>query len=166
MATADNMVRTVGVATPQDDQSWLINRMSDGIREVQLDLSLFTGDTTKEQTYFASINPDDVHAWMKSGIPLARVTATGKYGPYDPKATDGRQSKVAGFLESQLHVVFTRTGFENQYPVAGMRYMGVIDSSKLPVTIADGTAMEGLFLSYEKAAASSEVKVLAPKASA
>ena len=166
MATADNIVRYTDVAAPQDDQSWLINRMTDGVREVQLDLSLFTGDATKEQTYFASITDNDVNAWMKSGIPLARVTASGKYGPYDPKATDGRQTKVAGFLESQLHVVFTRTGFENQYPVAGLRYMGVIDTSKLPVTLAANTSMEGLFLSYEKSSATSEVKVLAPKAAA
>ena len=158
-ASPVEMVHTTGYTEPQDDQSWLINRMADGIREGQLDLSLFTGDN--EDTYFASIDPDDFNAWLKSGIPVAKVTDTGLYGPYDPAATDGRQLKVAGFLESQLHVVFTRSGFEDQYPVVGIRYMAVIDRGNLPVVPADGTQYEGLILEYDKAEGS-EVRVLAP----
>ncbi|KAA8827244.1 hypothetical protein [Bifidobacterium myosotis] len=160
-ASPVEMVHTTGYTEPQDDQSWLINRMADGIREGQLDLSLFTGDN--ENTYFASIDPDDFNAWLKSGIPVAKVTDTGLYGPYDPDATDGRQLKVAGFLESQLHVVFTRSGFEDQYPVVGIRYMAVIDRGNLPVVPADGTEYEGLILEYDKAEGS-EVRVLAPAA--
>lgn len=158
------MVRTERLSAPVDDQSWLVNRMTDGVREAQLDLSLFTGDDTKEQAYFASITPDDNIAWLKSGIPVGKVTDTGMFGPYNPDATDGRQLKVYGFLESQLQVVFTRTGFEDQYPTVGVRYMGVIDKTRLPVIPADGTPYEGLILSYEKAAGG-DVKVLSPAAS-
>lgn len=160
---AVEMVHTVGVTQPVDDQSWLINRITDGVREAQLDLSLFTGDETKEAQYFASITPDDFNAWLKSGIPVGKVTDTGLFGPYDPDATDGRQLKVYGFLESQLHVVFTRSGFEDQYPTVGIRYMGVIDKSNLPVVPADGTPYEGLILDYEKATGG-DVSVLSPAA--
>lgn len=163
MATPVEMVHTTGYTVPQDDQSWLINRITDGIREAQLDLSLFTGSKDKEQKYFASIDPDDFNAWLKSGIPVAKVTNTGLFGPYDPTATDGRQLKVAGFLESQLHVVFTRSGFEDQYPTAGVRYMAVINRNNLPVTLAEGTAFEGLILDYDKDAGG-DVTVLSPSA--
>ena len=163
MANPVEMVHTTGYTVPQGDQSWLINRITDGIREAQLDLSLFTGDKEKEKKYFASIDPDDFNAWLKSGIPVAKVTSTGLFGPYDPAATDGRQLKVAGFLESQQHVVFTRSSFENQYPTAGVRYMAVIDRNNLPVTLAEGTVFEGLILDYDKSAGG-DVKVLSPSA--
>lgn len=163
MANPVEMVHTTGYTVPKDDQSWLINRITDGIREAQLDLSLFTGDKEKEQKYFASIDPDDFNAWLKSGIPVAKVTSTGLFGPYDPAATDGRQLKVAGFLESQQHVVFTRSGFEDQYPTAGVRYMAVIDRNNLPVNLAKGTVFEGLILDYDKSAGG-DVKVLSPSA--
>ena len=81
MANPVEMVHTTGYTVPKDDQSWLINRITDGIREAQLDLSLFTGDKEKEQKYFASIDPDDFNAWLKSGIPVAKVTSTGLFGP-------------------------------------------------------------------------------------
>ena len=163
MANPVEMVHTTGYTVPKDDQSWLINRITDGIREAQLDLSLFTGDKEKEQKYFASIDPDDFNAWLKSGIPVAKVTSTGLFGPYDPAATDGRQLKVAGFLESQQHVVFTRSGFEDQYPTAGVRYMAVIDRNNLPVNLAEGTVFEGLILDYDKDAGG-DVTVLSPSA--
>ena len=57
MAKPVEMVHTTGYTVPQDDQSWLINRITDGIREAQLDLSLFTGDKEKEQKYFAFRSP-------------------------------------------------------------------------------------------------------------
>lgn len=59
--------------------------------------SLFTGDKEKEQKYFASIDPDDFNAWLKSGIPVAKVTSTGLFGPYDPTAADGRPAQGRRF---------------------------------------------------------------------
>ena len=112
---ANQMVHTVAKTAPKDDQSWLINRITDGVREAQLDLSTFTKDKSHENDYFASITDDDYEAWTKSGIPLAQITGTNNYGPYDPNASDGRNGTIIGFLESQVHVQFTRTGFEDQY---------------------------------------------------
>lgn len=73
---ANQMVHTVAKTAPKDDQSWLINRITDGVREAQLDLSTFTKDKSHENDYFASITDDDYEAWTKSGIPLAQITGT------------------------------------------------------------------------------------------
>lgn len=160
---ANQMVHTVAKTAPKDDQSWLINRITDGVREAQLDLSTFTADKSKENDYFSSISDDDYEAWLKSGIPLAKITDTNNYGPYDKDATDGRNGTIIGFLESSVHVVFTRTGFEDRYPTVGVRYMGVIDKANLPYTVDFSAAqLEGLFLDYDKDAASPNVSVLNP----
>ena len=95
---ANQMVHTVAKTAPKDDQSWLINRITDGVREAQLDLSTFTKDKSHENDYFASITDDDYEAWTKSGIPLAQITGTNNYGPYDPNASDGRNGIRAARL--------------------------------------------------------------------
>ena len=135
---------TVTNAEPRDDQSWLVNRFTDGVRTVTLDLTTFIGGDNEDK-YFASVSDTDTVSYLKSGIPLARITASGKYGPYDSTASDGRETGVAGLLESQLKIEWTRGGLKYTTFSAGMRYMGVIDKSKLPVD--PGTAIfEGLFL--------------------
>ena len=68
---------------------------------------------------------------------------------------------------SQVHVQFTRTGFEDQYPTVGVRYMGVIDKKNLPYTVDFSKAkLEGLFLDYDKGAAAPHVTVLNPATAA
>ena len=82
-------------------------------------------------------------------------------------ASDGRNGTIIGFLESQVHVQFTRTGFEDQYPTVGVRYMGVIDKKNLPYTVDFSKAkLEGLFLDYDKGAAAPHVTVLNPATAA
>ena len=62
-----------------------------------------------------------------------------------------------------MHVQFTRTGFEDQYPTVGVRYMGVIDKNNLPYTVDFSKAkLEGLFLDYDKDSATPHVTVLNP----
>lgn len=137
-------VITLGAAKPKDDQKWLVNRIADGVRVVSLDLTTFIGNSDKEKKYFAALSDTDSMSYLKSGIPLARITASGEYGPYDSEASDGRQLGVAGLLESQLPVEWVRGGLKYKTYSTGMRYMGVIDKSKLPVEV--GTAVfEGLF---------------------
>lgn len=136
-------------AVPKDDQSWLVNRITDGVSSVTLDLNTFLDG--KEDQYFASLTDEDTVGYLKSGIPLARIDGTQKYGPYDPEATDGRQNAVAGFLESQYAVEFTRKGLKGGADQeAGMRYMAVIDKRNLPVIPADGTVYKGLVLDFDK----------------
>lgn len=164
------MTRTITTTAPQDDQSWLINRITDNVREGQLDLALFTtrqGDASQPddnyRSLFASISDDSYDAWLYSGIPVARVSDSGLYGPYDPAATDGRQQGISGFLESSVHVEFTRNGFADPYPTVGIRYMGVIDYTRVPHAVDIDWAtvnLEGSFLAYKKNATDSQVRPL------
>lgn len=156
-------VRTESTIVPVDSQKWLLNRMSDGIKKVTLDLSTFVGGVN-ESKYFASIDDESTVAYLKSGIPLARIGSSNNYGPFDLTAIDGRQTKVAGFLESQVKVEFTRKGLKDQYVNEGMRYMGVIDSGQLPIEIPSGTAVDGLILSYDFSKGT-DVKLLSKPAS-
>ena len=69
-----------------DDQRWLGSAHgTDSGMTVTLDKSAFTAGTHYPSGY------------LKSGTPLGKVTASGKYGPYDNAASDGRET-LAGFL--------------------------------------------------------------------
>ena len=146
------MVHPENFTAPQDKQKWLLNRITDGVKKVTLDLSTFVGGAN-ESKYFASIDDENTVAYLYSGIPLARINNTNNFGPYDPTAKDGRQNKVAGFLESQVKVEFTRKGLKEQYVDSGLRYMAVIDKGELPVAI-NGAKVDGLILSYDVSAGS------------
>lgn len=154
---ANAMVRTVNLTAPQDKQKWLLNRITDGVKKVTLDLSTFVGGAN-ESKYFASIDDENTVAYLHSGIPLARINNSNNFGPYDPAAHDGRQNKVAGFLESQVKVEFARKGLKERYVDSGLRYMAVIDKGELPVAIT-GVKVDGLILSYD-AGSGSDVELL------
>lgn len=71
--------------------------------------------------------------YLPSGTVLGKVTATGKYGPYDNTATDGREV-AAGVLFSSLKTPDTITaGVGGAIVVHG--FVGV---SKLPWTTGPG----------------------------
>lgn len=66
-----------------EDRSWTIGEHGfDASDNVPLDFTLFS------HANFTATNQ------IKSGCVLGKVTATGKYGPYDAAATDGRQNPV------------------------------------------------------------------------
>lgn len=80
MAT-DISVRTVG-SYGAEDRSWTIGEHGfDMTESAPLDYTKFTGANFTD-------------GYIKSGCVLGLVTATGKYGPYDDAATDGRQTAV------------------------------------------------------------------------
>lgn len=80
----DLTLRTESYAV--DDQSWLASRHGVGeAQSVTLDTSAFTAGTHYPDGFF------------KSGLPLARLTATGKYVPYAGGGTGGAET-LAGFL--------------------------------------------------------------------
>lgn len=63
-----------------DDPSWLGSAHgTDSTQTVTLDASLFTAETHYPDGY------------LPSGLNLAKVTATGLYGPYDNTEDDGRE---------------------------------------------------------------------------
>ena len=111
-----------------EDRTWLKTRKGfDTCRSVTLDVSTFLA----------------AHISAKGAIPsgtiLGKITATGKYGPYDDAASDGRQT-AAGFLFNT-----TEVGGRGPYGSgsdavlasaadvgAPMLWEGVIDESRLP----------------------------------
>lgn len=69
-----------------DSQEWLGSAHgTDTGRPATLDTSTFTAGTHYP------------NGWFPSGLVLGKITATGKYGPYDNASVDGRQTAV-GFL--------------------------------------------------------------------
>lgn len=84
-------VETVG-SYQADDRSWLVGKHgTEDTPSVALDVSAFTANTHYPNGY------------LKSGIVLGKITATGKYGPYDNAAVDGRET-AAGILFSAVKV--------------------------------------------------------------
>ncbi|MFE0326339.1 head decoration protein [Streptomyces sp. NPDC058960] len=106
----------------QDKRDWLGSAHgTDAPVSVTLDVSTFT-----QATHY----PD---GYIKSGIPLGKITASGKYGPYDDTKTDGRQTCV-GFLFTAQDVVSPR-GVVSTSAVGSMLLHCFIKEAKLPVTI-------------------------------
>ncbi|MCX4705655.1 head decoration protein [Streptomyces sp. NBC_01373] len=102
-----------------DDQSWLGSAHgTDATETIALDTSTFTLATHYPDGYF------------KSGIPLGKITAGGKYGPYDNAAADGRQTLV-GFLFAAVKAPTDNT----LDPAAAMLTHGKVRESRLPVAV-------------------------------
>jgi hypothetical protein len=85
-----------------------------------LDLSLFT-----EADHY----PD---GYIKSGIVVGKVTASGLYGPYDPAAVDGREA-AAGLLFDSETVESGQTQATNALLVHGF-----VNEARLPYSGVTG----------------------------
>ncbi|MEV4037733.1 head decoration protein [Streptomyces umbrinus] len=106
----------------QDKRDWLQGAHGTDIApSVTLDVTKFTANT-----HF----PD---GYIKSGIPLGKITTGGKYGPYDNAAADGREVCV-GFLYTGVEVV-TRRGATLTSAVGSMLVHCAVKESKLPVAV-------------------------------
>lgn len=107
-----------------DDKSWLGSRHGIGeCASVTLDKSLFTQGTHYPDGYF------------KSGIKLAKITESGKYGPYDNAASDGREVFV-GVLYAPVPVPATDID-----PVGAMLDHGKVVNSRLVGGALDAAGM-------------------------
>ncbi|WP_240539250.1 hypothetical protein [Bifidobacterium sp. SO1] len=145
-------VRSTGIVTVEENNEWRYGaHTDDGTVSVTLNLDTFnTTDEALRNKYFTGLGDRATTIYIKSGIPLAKIDATGEYGPYDPTATDGRQNKIAGLLESMLTVNVYLSGLELADGAnAGMRYRGDIVKSKLPVVPADDAVWGGMFFDVE-----------------
>lgn len=102
-----------------DDQSWLGSEHGTQATEpVTLDTSTFTAGTHYPAGYF------------KSGIPLGKITASGKYGPYNGAGSDGTETLV-GFLFAAV-----KAPTDTAVDVAGaMLTHGKVRASRLPVSV-------------------------------
>lgn len=148
-----NMIHSTGVRSVIDDQTWRYGEQLPGTVSVTLDLATFSNATTEnKKKYLTGLDDSATEVYIKSGVPLARITSSGLYGPYDPKATDGRQDRVAGLLESMLKVNVTVGGWEvEDSEVVGMRFRGNVIVKNLPVSPADTVAWDGDFVSVDPA---------------
>jgi hypothetical protein len=115
----------------QDDQSWLgSSHGTDAARSITLDTSGFTAGTHYPDGFFLS------------GLPLGRLTATGKYVPYNGAAADGSET-LQGFLLTAVKAPSSTT-----IDVQGALLIhGVIVEANLPVAIDAGgkTDLAGRF---------------------
>lgn len=109
----------------QDDQSWLGSAHgTDAARSITLDVSTFTAGTHY---------PD---GFLKSGLPLGKITASDKYGLYADGASDGREV-LAGFLFTGI-----KAPASTATPVSGALLLHCfVVEAKLPVAVnANGKA--------------------------
>jgi hypothetical protein len=110
------------VTFSQDRRDWLGSQHgTDILRSVTLDVSTFTAGTHYPDGY------------LKSGIPLGKITASGKYGLYDDTKTDGRQTCV-GLLATGVEVINHR-GQASTSVNGSMFLHGFVVLSKLPVAL-------------------------------
>ncbi len=109
----------------QDAQDWLgSSHGTDTAKPVTLDKSTFTSGT-----HF----PD---GYLMSGIALGKITATGKYGPYDDALSNG-QNVFAGYLFTAVPI---RTSADVD-PVGAILLHCFVVEAKLPLAGAStGTA--------------------------
>lgn len=110
----------IGVATTEylgnEDRRWLgIRAGTENCRSVTLDPALFVAAHTADK------------GMLPSGTVLAKVTATGLYGPYDPAADDGRE------IEANCLLLFNSTKLgDTPVGVPGFWGPGVVKQSFLP----------------------------------
>ncbi|MGW6886727.1 head decoration protein [Streptomyces chartreusis] len=75
-------------ATYSANRDWLASlHGTDQTETITLDLSKFTANTH----YFASTDTDQPYSRVVSGIPVAKITASGLFAPWNPAASDGTQ---------------------------------------------------------------------------
>lgn len=129
------MVIDSGVVTHEENNEWRFGEQSNDVVTVTIVPSLFApDDEEKRKVYLTGESDDATSVWIRSGTPLAKITSgadTGNYGPYDSEASDGRQTKIAGLLESDVQLQVTLSGVRTDQPNVGMRYRGDIVVSKL-----------------------------------
>lgn len=104
------------------DRDWLASRHgTDSTETVTLDLSKFA-----KATHYVEPSAGQPHGYVRSGVPIGRITASGLYGPYDPAAKDGREV-LAGLVYAEA--AFT-TG-TTKVPAA-LFWHGTVKTSKIP----------------------------------
>ena len=137
------MVKTSGVVIHEVDDSWRYGeKNSNDSVSVVIVPELFK---TTDNKYLTGVGPKATTVYIRGGIPLAKITSgtnKGMYGPYDKTATDGRQTAIAGLLESEVAVNITLAGWDVGDPAVGMTYRGDIVKSKLPVVPEEGAVWD------------------------
>lgn len=97
-----------------------------------------TGGVTLDHT---TVTADgDGKKVLKIGTPLGKITATGKYGPWDKDATDGRQTAVC-MLGENVDFEIDKSGKFGDQVATAFDWARVI-SDRLPIDSADLAALK------------------------
>lgn len=105
------------------DLTWLRSDhgISSGLVRM-LDISKFT----------SGVHYDANTKVLKSGIALAKITASGLYGPYDTTASDGRQTTLDSFLLYEQGLLLENGSTSTQISAPAIRH-AIIVPANLPV---------------------------------
>jgi len=115
---------TVVTSTGGVDHTWLASRHGIGNALTRtLDVTKFTAGTHYDAT--TKVIP--------SGVVLAKITASGLYGPYDSGASDGRQLAIDSILLDAVPLLLPNGGTSSTTAAAAIRH-GIVKPARLPVT--------------------------------
>ncbi|MFD8978695.1 head decoration protein [Streptomyces sp. NPDC059564] len=104
------------------DRDWLASRHgTDATETITLDLTKLT-----KATHYVEPSAAGPHGYVRSGVPVGRITASGLYGVYDPAATDGRQV-LAGLVYAEAAF----TPGTTKVPAA-LFWHGTVKTAKIP----------------------------------
>lgn len=109
-----------------EDRRWLAHRKGyDSNRSITLDMSTFAAGHLTEK------------GAIPSGTVLGKITASGKYGPYDTDGTDGRQA-ADGFLFSSVPLEIGEVLATAPDRGAALTWEGIVNQDFLPVFTVSG----------------------------
>ncbi|MEU5002083.1 head decoration protein [Streptomyces sp. NPDC021622] len=104
------------------DRDWLASRHgTDSTDTITLDLTKLT-----KNVHYVEPTAAQPHGYVRSGVPVGHITASGLYGPYDPAAKDGRE--VLGGL---VYAEAAYTPGTTKVPAA-LFWHGTVKAAKVP----------------------------------
>ncbi|MGG2460600.1 head decoration protein [Streptomyces sp. RGM 3693] len=104
------------------NRDWLASRHgTDSTETITLDLAKLT-----KNTHYVESPHVQPHGYVRSGVPIGRVTASGLYGAYDPTAEDGRQI-FAGVVYAEAPLTPGAT-----LVPAALLWHGTVHTAKIP----------------------------------
>ncbi|WP_411129797.1 head decoration protein [Streptomyces sp. x-19] len=110
---------SVTVTTNRD---WLASRHgTDSTESITLDLTTLT-----KNAYYVEPTAAQPHGYVRSGVPVGRITASGLYGAYDAAAKDGREV-FAGLVYAEAPF----TPGVTKVPAA-LFWHGTVNTAKIP----------------------------------
>ncbi|MEN8649067.1 head decoration protein [Streptomyces sp. 21So2-11] len=104
------------------DRDWLASRHgTDSTETITLDLTKLA-----KGTHYAEPTAGQPYGYVRSGVPVGRITASGLYGPYDPAAEDGREV-LAGLVYAEAAFTPGATNVP-----AALFWHGTVKTAKIP----------------------------------
>ncbi|MFE6739053.1 head decoration protein [Streptomyces tubercidicus] len=108
--------------TSTADRDWLASRHgTESTETITLDLTKLA-----KNTHYVEPTAAQPHGYVRSGVPVGRVTASGLYGLFDPAADDGREV-FAGLVYAEAPF----TAGVAKVPAA-LFWHGTVNTAKIP----------------------------------